>query len=266
MIVFVQANPERERQGVTSTPALMLRVRQDCLLLRRRVELPNLFLVLLAVEVRNALRHPLRLRLALQVVLEELEHAHREVAGRGPVRAGCAARRCSSAGSTPCRAGAAPGSTRSPDTTAPRRPGRCEIMSSGVFTRSAMKTGEFSRYFIGASHSVAPMRLCVHSYWNCRGQSRAPADAVVGADHVRHRRAGDRGLEAVRLRHHVRDLVAAPRLPVDADRLLVHVALIDHCLNRRQHALDRALAGRSRPCRRCPASARGSRCWRRTSG
>ena len=42
------------------------------------------------------------------------------------------------------------------------------IIMSGVCTRSAAKIGEFSMYFIGASHKVAPMRLCVFSYWNAR--------------------------------------------------------------------------------------------------
>ena len=74
-------------------------------------------------------------------------------------------------------------------------------------------------------------------------QARAPADAVVGADHVGHRRARLRRLEAVGLRHHVGDLIAAPAVALDADRVLIHEALIHHRLDRRQHALQRALAG-----------------------
>ena len=42
------------------------------------------------------------------------------------------------------------------------------IISSGVFTLSALKSGEFLIYRSGCCHKVAPIRLCDTSYWNWR--------------------------------------------------------------------------------------------------
>ena len=47
-------------------------------------------------------------------------------------------------------------------------PSLCSIIS-GVCTRSALKIGEFSMKRVGYCQSDPPMRLCVRSYWNCRG-------------------------------------------------------------------------------------------------
>ncbi len=70
----------------------------------------------------------------------------------------------------------------------------------------------------------------------------APADAAVGADHVRHRRAGLHRGEHVGPRDQVRDLVAAPRVPLDADPLRIDEALRDDGVDRGDDALLGALA------------------------
>ena len=72
--------------------------------------------------------------------------------------------------------------------------------------------------------------------------ARAPADAAVGADHVRHRRAGLDGAEHVGARDQVGDLVAAPAVALDADARRVDVAHADDLLHGRDDALERALA------------------------
>ena len=86
------------------------------------------------------------------------------------------------------------------------------------------------------------MRDCVSFVLELARQASAPANAAVGAGHVRDHRARRRGFEAVRLRDHVGDLIAAPTVSLNADGLFVDEALVDHRLNRRQHALQRALA------------------------
>ena len=70
----------------------------------------------------------------------------------------------------------------------------------------------------------------------------APADAAVGADHVRHRRAGLHRREHVRAGDEVGDLVAAPRVSLDADPLRIDVALRDDRVDGRDDALLGALA------------------------
>src|SRR6266511_5365942 len=74
-------------------------------------------------------------------------------------------------------------------------------------------------------------------------QARAPADAAVGAGHVRDGGAGSGCFEAVGLRDHVSDLITAPTVSLDADRVFVDVTLIYDGLYCRQHALHGALAG-----------------------
>src|SRR5438477_8707046 len=74
-------------------------------------------------------------------------------------------------------------------------------------------------------------------------QSGAPADAAVGAGHVRDSGAGGGGFEAIGLRDHVGDLIAAPTVSLDSDRVFIDEALIDDGLDSRQHAFHGALAG-----------------------
>src|SRR5438132_4789159 len=74
-------------------------------------------------------------------------------------------------------------------------------------------------------------------------QACAPADAAVGAGHVRDRGAGRGGFEAIGLRNHVRDLITAPTVSLNADRVFVDEAFIDDGLDSGQHALHGALAG-----------------------
>src|SRR5438552_18191412 len=74
-------------------------------------------------------------------------------------------------------------------------------------------------------------------------QSGAPANSAVGAGHVRDGGAGRGGFEAIGLRDHVGDLIAAPTVPLNSDRVLIHETLIDDGLNSRQHAFHGALSG-----------------------
>src|SRR6266550_603726 len=69
-------------------------------------------------------------------------------------------------------------------------------------------------------------------------QASAPANAAVGAGHVRDCSSGLRGFEAIRLRDHVGDLITAPTVSLDANVRLVNKTFIDHGLNGRQHALQ----------------------------
>src|SRR5437763_16288463 len=74
-------------------------------------------------------------------------------------------------------------------------------------------------------------------------QAGAPADTTVGAGHVRYGGAGRGGFEAIGLRDHVSDLIAAPTVSLDTDRVFVDETFVDHGLNSRQHALHCALSG-----------------------
>src|SRR6185369_6283024 len=65
-------------------------------------------------------------------------------------------------------------------------------------------------------------------------QTRAPTNATVSARHVCHESARSRRFEAIRLRDHVRDLITAPTVSLDADRVLIYVTFIDHGLDSRQ--------------------------------
>src|SRR3979409_2011435 len=73
-------------------------------------------------------------------------------------------------------------------------------------------------------------------------QARAPTNTAVGAGHVRHRRAGRRGFEAIGLRHHVSDLITTPTVSLNSDRVLVDITPVDYGLDSRQHALQSALS------------------------
>src|SRR5258707_1371745 len=78
-------------------------------------------------------------------------------------------------------------------------------------------------------------------------QATPPANAAVGARHIRDGSAVLCSFEAVRLRHHVSDLITAPTVSLDADVRFVNKTFIDHGLNGRQHALQSAasrIAGR----------------------
>src|SRR5262245_4869645 len=70
----------------------------------------------------------------------------------------------------------------------------------------------------------------------------APADAAVAAEHVDHRRARFHGAEDVRLRDHVRDLIAAPAVSLYADALRIDESHRQHLLDRRQYAFERAVS------------------------
>src|SRR5690349_10528899 len=62
-------------------------------------------------------------------------------------------------------------------------------------------------------------------------QASAPANAAVSARHICDERARRRRFETIRLRDHVGDLITAPTVSLDSDRVLVHVAFIDDRLN-----------------------------------
>src|ERR1041385_6414922 len=74
-------------------------------------------------------------------------------------------------------------------------------------------------------------------------QTRAPADAAVGAGHVYDRRARFGCLEAIGLRDHVGDLITAQTVSLDTDVVLVNEPAIDDGLNGRQNALQSIAAG-----------------------
>src|SRR6266545_1327964 len=73
-------------------------------------------------------------------------------------------------------------------------------------------------------------------------QARAPANAAVGARHIRNERAWRRGAKPICLRHHVSDLVSTPTVSLYANRILLNDALVDHGLNSRQYTLQGALS------------------------
>src|SRR6185437_14039086 len=75
--------------------------------------------------------------------------------------------------------------------------------------------------------------------------ARGPADAAVGAGHVRHHGPGLDRAEAVGVGDHVGDLVSAPAMPLDADAMRVNEAHGLHRVNGGQHALHGAFAGRA---------------------
>src|ERR1041384_5662408 len=74
-------------------------------------------------------------------------------------------------------------------------------------------------------------------------QTRAPADAAVGAGHVHDRRARFGCLEAIGLRDHVGDLITAPTVSLDTDVVLVKAPSIDDGSNGRLYALQSITAG-----------------------
>src|SRR5262249_19630125 len=74
-------------------------------------------------------------------------------------------------------------------------------------------------------------------------QPGAPSASAVGAGHIAPEGAGRGGFEAVGLRDHIRDLITAPTVALNADGVFVDEALVDDRLNRGQHAFERALAG-----------------------
>ena len=73
-------------------------------------------------------------------------------------------------------------------------------------------------------------------------QPGAPADAGVGARHIADGRSRFRTAKPIRLRDHVGDLVAAPRVALNADGLLVDEAQLHDGSDRGQHAAQRTLA------------------------
>src|SRR5437016_3899640 len=74
------------------------------------------------------------------------------------------------------------------------------------------------------------------------GNSRSPANAVVGAGHVSHRSVCGRCAEAVGLGDHVSDLVSAPTVALNADSLLIDKASSDYRIDSWQNTLQRALS------------------------
>src|SRR6185369_2892385 len=74
-------------------------------------------------------------------------------------------------------------------------------------------------------------------------QPGSPANPTVRAGHICYWRSGRCRFEPRSLSDHISDLVTAPTVSLYADRFLIHIALIDHRLDRRQHALKRALSG-----------------------
>src|SRR2546426_11020271 len=69
-------------------------------------------------------------------------------------------------------------------------------------------------------------------------QATPPANATVGAGHIRYCSPGFRGFETICLRNHVSDLIAAPTVSLNGDVRLVNKTFIDHGLNGGQHALQ----------------------------
>src|SRR5581483_7302586 len=70
----------------------------------------------------------------------------------------------------------------------------------------------------------------------------APADAIVSADHIRNRSARSRGTKTIGTGNHVGDLVPAPAMPLNTDRLLIHKSAVHYFLNRRKHTVQSALS------------------------
>src|SRR2546422_3855324 len=73
-------------------------------------------------------------------------------------------------------------------------------------------------------------------------QARAPTNAAIGAGHVYDGRAGLRSFEAIGLRQHISDLITAPTVSLDSDRVLVDIAPVEHGLDCWQHAFQSALS------------------------
>src|SRR5262245_42976146 len=74
-------------------------------------------------------------------------------------------------------------------------------------------------------------------------KSGSPSNPTVCAGHIGDDGSRCRGLEAIGPRQHVSDLVSTPAVALDSDGALVNEAFVDHRLNGRQHAVQRALAG-----------------------
>src|ERR1043166_9748767 len=74
-------------------------------------------------------------------------------------------------------------------------------------------------------------------------QARAPANAAVSAGHIRDGCTGFGRFEAVRLRHHVSDLITAPTVTLYADVVLIDEAPVDDGLHRGQHTLQSLATG-----------------------
>src|SRR5712671_4739047 len=70
-------------------------------------------------------------------------------------------------------------------------------------------------------------------------ETAAPTNAAVSTGHIRDGGAGLRGFEAICLCHHVRDLITAPTVSLNSDRVFVHKSLVNDSLNSRQHTLQR---------------------------
>src|SRR5258708_36745396 len=77
-------------------------------------------------------------------------------------------------------------------------------------------------------------------------ETTAPTNATVGAGHVGDGGAGLRGFEAIRLRHHVRDLIATPAVSLNSNRVFGDEALVDDGLDSRQNAFQSARPGIAR--------------------
>src|SRR5579859_1505430 len=75
------------------------------------------------------------------------------------------------------------------------------------------------------------------------GNTWPPADAVVGAGHVRDRSSCGRCPETVGLSNHIGDLVATPTVPLNTDCLLIHKACGNHGIDGGEDTLQRTLAG-----------------------
>src|SRR6266446_6194978 len=70
-------------------------------------------------------------------------------------------------------------------------------------------------------------------------QTGAPTNATIGAGHIRDSSSGLRGFEAIGLRDHVSDLITAPTVSLNSDRVFVDKSFVNDGLNPRQHALQR---------------------------
>ena len=104
-------------------------------------------------------------------------------------------------------------------------------MMSGVLTFFACATGELRVYAAHCSHGPPVNRPWLLSKIAPFVPPRVLVDDRIHADHVRQRRAGNRGGEDVRLRDRERRLIAAPRVAVQPDALRIDDAGLDRRLH-----------------------------------
>src|ERR1051325_8385231 len=190
-------------------------------------------------EIRNAMHHPIRRRRSLQLVVEELLHAVRDVL---LIRAALRIVDVTVVADEVHLLAESPHADEQLDALIPRYGVVHVILHHEQWRRDLVEPeergilDETCRILPDRSADAALRRLVLEG----ARESSAPTDAAVRARHVHDRRAEHRRREDVRLRDHVEALVSAPRLTLHTELRGIDVSAREQHLDAGDDRLHRA--------------------------